>query len=123
MPAQLKSAPAKPRPKRQLLSQSGPPSRSQTTPAAKKPATKPPARSNRAKKPTEMPEISAKEPPMFEPRISPFGDEFYDKNGIDWHPDLDENPERLLDDLKRGSENGDDDNCSISEEESELNYN
>lgn len=122
MLAQLKSAPAKPRRKRQLISQSGAPSRSQTTPAAKKSATKPPARTNRANKPTKPPEISAVEPPTFEPSISPFGDEFYDENGIDWHPVLDEDPEMLLDDLERGSEK-EMMNCSISEEEFELNYN
>lgn len=122
MPAQLKSAPSKPRHKRQLLPQSGAPPRLQTTPVAKKPAKKRPPRSNRAKKPTEPPEILAEEPLPLGHRISPFGDEFYDENGIDWHPD-DEDPERLLDDLEPGLEKGEDDDRSIFKEDFELNYN
>ena len=119
---QIKSAPSKPRCKLQLLSQSGAPPRPQTTLAAKKPATKPPPRSNRAKKPIEPPEIPAEEPPPLEHRISPFGDEFYDENRIGWHPD-DEDPELLLDDLEQGLEKGEDDDRSIFGEDSELNYN
>ena len=57
-----------------------------------------------------------------EHRISPFGDEFYDENRIGWHPD-DEDPELLLDHLEPGLEKGGDDNRSIFEEDSELNYN
>lgn len=74
MPAQLKSAPARPRRKRQLLSQSGIPLRSQTIPAARKTAKELPAQPNRAKTPVESPEISAEEPPTFGPCISPSRD-------------------------------------------------
>lgn len=124
MPAQLKAAPPKPRLKRQLLSQSGVTSRSQTIPATKKSTTKPPARVNRTKKPTEPRKIPIEEP-TFEPRVFPFGDEFYDENGIDWHPELDEDLDLVLDNVKVecGSEKGDDDNVSISKAESKLNYN
>lgn len=37
---------------------------------------------------------------MFEPCISLFGDKFYDKNGMNWHPNLYKNPEMLLNDLE-----------------------
>ena len=115
-----KSAPAKLKRKRQLLSQSQAPPRSQTARAVMKSATKPPPRLNRTKKPINPPETSAEKPPELEPRISPFGDQFYDEHRIDWHPN-DEDPEMLLDDLEPGLE--EDDDRSISEEEPELNYN
>ena len=86
-----------------------------------KSATKPPPRSNCTKKPITPPETSAEKPPKLEPRISPFEDQFYDKNRIDWHPN-DEDPEMFLDELEPGLEEEDDDR-SISEEEPELNYN
>ena len=80
-----------------------------------KSATKPPPRSNRAKKPIAPLETSAEEPPELEPRISPFGDQSCDENRTDWHPN-DEDPGVFLGGLWTGVR-------AISEEEPELNYN